>query len=162
MLIYFIFCFIFNFARFLLFFVEPWHFNIDLVRADLIVCLFLLIHCFSFITNTSEIVTIAAVWIFHFFISIFNLEACIQNFICKALLLFIEIDSFLKWLLFVSLLSEWRTIAIILFLLIKYLLFWGYLDSFPSVFSTLCNYSCWFMNGAFSKKNCIFRIVLNI
>jgi hypothetical protein len=160
-LIYYIFCFLFIFALVLLFFMESWHFYIDLVWADLFVTLLLLIHRFPFVANTSKVVTIAAVWILYIFISYFNIKVCIENLVTESSLFIIWIDSFLERLLDLSLRSDWRALAItllIFFLLIIYLLlFASFLVMIIRCYDTF-GVKKWF----FRKKNCIFRIVLNI
>lgn len=162
--IYYIICCLINLACFCLFLLEPWHFNIYLIRTTYhFVGLLLLIHRFSFVANTAEVVTIAAVvWIlFHGFLSLLNFKF---NSLYPLLLQVEEINSLLERLLLLLLLPYFLhhgTANIICFLIATYLFnmkFWAFLFLF---FSVIPYYFCVNLES-FRVDTIIFGIVLNI
>ena len=100
-LIYCIFVFLLCKSCYCLFFIELWHFKLDLVWGDSFVGILLLLHCFLFIANTAEIVAIAAVWIF---VNIFHYHLV---FIEPLLFVYLYIIYIFWDLLFLSIDISW-------------------------------------------------------
>ena len=142
-----------NLARFCLIFMEYWHFNYILVRADHQLRVMLLIHLFSFVTTTAEVVTITAVWIIQFFMSILYLR--FLRLFTEFQLLLIIINSFFKWP-FIFIFQNYGGTDLIYFFLTIYFLIIGFLFN---IFLFAINLFCLILEW-FGMKTLIFRIII--
>ena len=124
--IYCIFVYLLIKSCYCLFFMELWHFNIDLVWADHLVCLLLLLHCFFFVTNTTEFITIAAIWIVSF---IFPYTV----YLFKSLLFCLVFDRVFCWLLFLSVNFK-RVASFNYFFNLTWIFFMSFIATFVAVF----------------------------
>jgi len=125
---------------------ELWHFNIDLVRADNFVCLLLLLHCFFFVTNTTEFITIAAIWIVSF---IFPYTV----YLFESLLFCLVFDRVFCWLLFFSVNFK-RVASFNYFFNLTWIFFMSFLASFIAVF----HMQYWVIRKSFWKQTTIITL----